>query len=75
MGEWEVKGEELESNGRGWSDKIKYTTAGIYWETPLNIHLDINNERQDCKIGTVCGGGQVLVGGGMKKTKVRGYGW
>jgi hypothetical protein len=20
----------------------------------LNIHLNINNERQDCKIGTVC---------------------
>jgi hypothetical protein len=22
--------------------------------TPLNINLNINNERQDCKIGTVC---------------------
>jgi hypothetical protein len=23
---------------------------------PLNINLDINNERRDFKIGTVCGG-------------------
>jgi hypothetical protein len=27
----------------------------------LNIKLGINNERQDCKIGTVCVGG-VLIG-------------
>jgi hypothetical protein len=29
--------------------------VNIHRETPLNINLDINNERQDCKIGT--GGG------------------
>jgi hypothetical protein len=34
---------------------------GIHWETPLNINLDIDNEREDCKIG-VCWG--VLLGGG-----------
>jgi hypothetical protein len=22
--------------------------------TPLNVNLNINNEKQDCKIGTVC---------------------
>jgi hypothetical protein len=28
-------------------------TVGILLETPLNIDFGINNERQDCKIGTV----------------------
>jgi hypothetical protein len=28
--------------------------AGIHREAPLDINLDINSERQDCKIGTVC---------------------
>jgi hypothetical protein len=36
--------------------------VGILQETPLNIDFGINNERQDCKIGTVCR--VVLVGGG-----------
>jgi hypothetical protein len=27
----------------------------IHRETPLNIDLNINNERQSCKIGTVRG--------------------
>jgi hypothetical protein len=36
-------------------------TVGIHWEIPLNIDLNISNKRQDCKIGTVCGG--VLMGG------------
>jgi hypothetical protein len=42
----------------------------------LNIHLDINNERQDCKTGMVYGCVGVLVGGegGMKEIKVREYG-
>jgi hypothetical protein len=46
-------------------------------ETPLNINLNINNERQDCKIGIVCWGvtyGRgVLAGGGRctKEIKVR----
>jgi hypothetical protein len=26
----------------------------IHREIPLNINLEINNERQDCKIGFVC---------------------
>jgi hypothetical protein len=33
-------------------------TARIHWETPLNIDLDINNKRQDCKIDAMCGGGE-----------------
>jgi hypothetical protein len=33
----------------------------IHQETPLNIDLGINKERQDCKIGTMWGG-EVLVG-------------
>jgi hypothetical protein len=39
--------------------KVKYTHSqhGIHRETPLNIDLNINNKRQDCKTGTVCGGG------------------
>jgi hypothetical protein len=28
-------------------------TAGMHLKTPLNIDLNINNESQDCKIGTV----------------------
>jgi hypothetical protein len=31
-----------ESNGRGWMDQSK---VGIHWEAPLNVDLDINNER------------------------------
>jgi hypothetical protein len=31
--------------------------VGIHWEIPLNINLNINNEKQDCKIGTMCMGG------------------
>jgi hypothetical protein len=49
--------------GVAWT-KSKYTfTAGIHRQILLNIDLDINNERQDCKKGSVCGGG-LLVGGG-----------
>jgi hypothetical protein len=29
----------------------------MHQEAPLNIYLEINNERQDCKIGTVVEGG------------------
>jgi hypothetical protein len=41
----------------------------------LNIDLEINNERQDCKIGTMCRG--VFVGEGKvnEETKVKEYGW
>jgi hypothetical protein len=43
--------------------KVKYTHSGDNIEKPpLNIDLEINNERQDCKIGTVwtgtCGRGE-----------------
>jgi hypothetical protein len=38
-------------NGLKWSVR----TVGMHQETPLNIHLNINNERQDCEIGTVWG--------------------
>jgi hypothetical protein len=34
--------------------KVKYTHSGDILGNPLNINLDINNERQDYKIGTVC---------------------
>jgi hypothetical protein len=36
--------------------KIKHTHSGCTLRHPSNINLNINNERQDCKIGTVCGG-------------------
>jgi hypothetical protein len=39
------------SNRRG---SMSILTVGIHRETPLNINLNINNERQDCKIGTIC---------------------
>lgn len=32
---------------------VKYSQAGLHGETPLNIDLVINYERQDCKTGTV----------------------
>jgi hypothetical protein len=35
--------------------------VGIHQETPLNIDLNISNERQECKIDTVCG--DVFLGG------------
>jgi hypothetical protein len=39
----------------------------------LNINLNINNERHNCKIGTMCG--RLLGGGrGRKEIKVRVYG-
>jgi hypothetical protein len=33
----------------------------------LNVNLNINNENQDCKIGTVYAGRALLVGRGMKE--------
>jgi hypothetical protein len=46
-----------ESNGRGWmlQSKVYSQRAYIEKQTPLNINLDINNKRQDYKIGTVWG--------------------
>jgi hypothetical protein len=35
--------------------KVKHTHSGHALRHPLNINLNINNEKQDCKIGTVCG--------------------
>jgi hypothetical protein len=43
--------------------------VGIHWDTPLNINLNINNEKQDCKISTVCG--RVLVGRGSEGRRLR----
>jgi hypothetical protein len=45
--------------GVGWT-KLKYT-SGHTLRHSLNINSNINNERQDCKIGKVCV--RVLVGG------------
>jgi hypothetical protein len=52
-----------ESNGRVEQTKVKHTHSGIDWDIPLNIKLNINNENQDCKIGTVCGVEGVLLEG------------
>jgi hypothetical protein len=35
--------------------KIKYTHNGDTLGNPLNIDFGINNERQECRIGTVSG--------------------
>jgi hypothetical protein len=34
--------------------KVKCAHCGDTLRNPLNVDLDINNERQACKIGTVC---------------------
>jgi hypothetical protein len=44
--------------------KVKYTHSRDTLRKPLNIDLEINNERQACKIGTVCGGGYLWEKGG-----------
>jgi hypothetical protein len=44
--------------------KVKYTHSIGYIVKPLNINININNERQDCKRVTECVSiGGVLVGG------------
>jgi hypothetical protein len=45
--------------------KINCTHSGLALRHPLNINLNINNEIQDCKTGTVCG--RILVGGRVKE--------
>jgi hypothetical protein len=45
--------------------------VGIHWDTPLNTNLNINNERQDCKVGTVCMGGT----SGREEGEWRRFGW
>jgi hypothetical protein len=47
--------------------KIKFTHSIDTLINPLNINLNINNERQNSKIGTVYG--RVLVGGGRVNEK------
>jgi hypothetical protein len=42
--------------------KVKYTHNGDTLRNPLNINFDINNKRQNWKVGTEWGG--VLVRGG-----------
>jgi hypothetical protein len=49
-------------------------TAGISRETPLNIDFGMENERQDCQIGTVGRGGYLWAGRVREKMKVREYG-
>jgi hypothetical protein len=70
-----VEGKESVRVMRGieWT-KVKYAQCRIRQETPLNIALNIYNERQDCKRGTVCMGVPVGGGGGRKEMKVRRYG-
>jgi hypothetical protein len=42
----------------------------IYWDTPLNINLNVNYEKQDCKTGIVCVWSVLVMGGGwIKETK------
>jgi hypothetical protein len=57
-----VKGVK-ESNGRGEWTNVKYTHGGIHWETPSNINSNINNEKQDYKIGRMCSGRVPMAGG------------
>jgi hypothetical protein len=45
----------------------KVDPCGNTLRQPLNINLDIKNERQDCKIGTVC----VLVRGEGEGRRLR----
>jgi hypothetical protein len=40
--------------------------VGIHGDTPVNINLNVNNEKQDCKISTVVGGMPVR-GGRVKE--------
>jgi hypothetical protein len=42
--------------GMGELTKVTNTTAGIHWETLLNINLNVKNEKQDYNIGIVNGG-------------------
>jgi hypothetical protein len=44
---------------------IKVDTARTLWDMPWNINLNFKNEKQHCKIGTVCVyGGEFLEGKG-----------
>jgi hypothetical protein len=56
-GRWEVKG-KWRVMERVEQTKVKYTHSMDTLRNPLNTDLNINNKRQDCKIGTVCGGGK-----------------
>jgi hypothetical protein len=50
-----------EINGWVLMDQSKEHPQWAHIEKPLNINSNINNKKQDCKIGSVCGG--ILVGG------------
>jgi hypothetical protein len=41
---------------------VKYTHNRDTLRNPLNVDLNINNKRQDCKIGTVYGRGYLWEG-------------
>jgi hypothetical protein len=43
--------------------KVKYTHSRDTSRNLFEIDFGINNEKQDCKIGTVCVCGGVLMGG------------
>jgi hypothetical protein len=52
---WGVGAKEVrKSNGRVEWTRVKYTHSGHTLRHPLKINLNINNEKQDCKIGTMC---------------------
>jgi hypothetical protein len=53
---------------------VKYSHSGLQRETSLNINLNINNERQNGKIGLVWESILMGGGGGMKVIKVKIYG-
>jgi hypothetical protein len=48
----------MEGNGRCWMDQCKVYPQWVYihWDTSLNINLNNDNEKQDCKIGKIWGG-------------------
>jgi hypothetical protein len=51
--------------------KVNYTHSGLHWDILLNIDLEINNERKDCKIGAVCVGRGYLWEGGEEQRRLR----
>jgi hypothetical protein len=47
-------------------------TVGVHRETSSNLDFGISNERQDCKIGTVCWGSERYLWEGERKRLRRG---
>jgi hypothetical protein len=56
-----------ESNGRGWIDQSKEDSQQGHIEKPLGTLTQILITKDSCKIGMVCVGEGVLVGGGRVK--------